>query len=82
MAKRHKRRLFTGAVCTQIVYTVSDGADKKNSKPKKPRFQTREEQDEFNGKLSADRLAAIVNTNFGPPRLYSPLTLSVEYEDR
>ena len=52
MAKRHKRRLFTGAVCTQIVYTVSDGADKKTSKPRKPRFQTREEQDEFNRKIS------------------------------
>ena len=80
MAKRHKRRLFTGAVCTQIVYTVSDGADKKASKPRKPRFQTQAEREEFNGKLSADRLAAIVNANFGPTSLYSTLTLSVENE--
>ena len=48
MAKRHKRRLFAGKVCTQIVYTVSDGADKRTSKPKKPRFQTQAERDEFN----------------------------------
>ena len=80
MAKRHKRRLFTGAVCTQIVYTVSDGANKKTSKPRKPRFQTQAEREEFNGKLSADRLAAIVNANFGPTSLYSTLTLSVENE--
>lgn len=80
MAKRHKRRLFTGAVCTQIVYTVSDGADKKTSKPRKPRFQTREEQDEFNRKISERKLEALVNANFGPTSLYSTLTLDAENE--
>ena len=80
MAKRHKRRLFTGAVCTQIVYTVSDGADKKTSKPRKPRFQTREEQDEFNRKISEGKLEALVNANFGPTSLYSTLTLDAENE--
>ena len=80
MAKRHKRRLFTGAVCTQIVYTVSDGTDKKTSKPRKPRFQTREEQDEFNGKASASRLETLVNANFGPTSYYSTLTLDTENE--
>lgn len=80
MAKRHKRRLFTGAVCTQIVYTVSDGANKKTSKPRKPRFQTREEQDEFNRKISEGKLEALVNANFGPTSLYSTLTLDAENE--
>ena len=80
MAKRHKRRLFTGAVCTQIVYTVSDGADKKTSKPRKPRFQTREEQDEFNRNISEAKLEALVNANFGPTSLYSTLTLDDENE--
>lgn len=80
MAKRHKRRLFAGKVCTQIVYTVSDGADKKTSKPRKPRFQTREEQDEFNRKISEAKLEALVNANFGPTSLYSTLTLDAENE--
>ena len=45
MVKRHKRRKFSGRVCEQIVYTVAGGTDPKISRPKKPRFQTREEQD-------------------------------------
>lgn len=80
MAKRHKRRLFAGAVCTQIVYTVSDGADKKTSKPRKPRFQTQAERDEFNSKQSLDRLVALMNANFSPTSLYSTLTLDTENE--
>ena len=80
MARRHKRRLFTGAVCTQIVYTVSDGADKKTSKPRKPRFQTQAERDEFNSKQSLDRLVALMNANFSPTSLYSTLTLDAENE--
>ena len=80
MAKRHKRRLYAGAVCTQIVYTVSDGADKKTSKPRKPRFQTQAERDEFNSKQSLDRLVALMNANFSPTSLYSTLTLDAENE--
>lgn len=80
MAKRHKRRLFTGAVCTQIVYTVSDGADPKTSRPKKPRFQSQEERDEFNSKQSLNRLVALMNANFTPTSLYSTLTLDAENE--
>lgn len=80
MAKRHKRRLFTGAVCTQIVYTVSDGADPKTSRPKKPRFQSQEEREEFNSKQSLDRLVALMNANFSPTSLYSTLTLDTENE--
>ena len=69
MAKRHKRRLFSGAGCTQIVDNVSDGADKKTSKPRKPRFQTREEQDEFNRKISEAKLEALAKSNCGPTSL-------------
>ncbi len=47
MVKRHKRRKFSGRVCEQIVYTVAGGADPKTSRPKKPRFQSQEEREEF-----------------------------------
>lgn len=80
MAKRHKRRKFSGRVCEQIVYKVADGADPKTSRPKKTRFQTREEQDEFNRKISEGKLEALVNANFGPTSLYSTLTLDAENE--
>ena len=80
MAKRHKRRKFSGRVCEQIVYTVAGGRDPKTSRPKKPRFQTREEQDEFNRKISEGKLEALVNANFGPTSLYSTLTLDAENE--
>ena len=80
MAKRHKRRKFSGRVCEQIVYTVAGGTDPKTSRPKKPRFQTREEQDEFTRKISEGKLEALVNANFGPTSLYSTLTLDAENE--
>lgn len=80
MAKRCKRRLFAGAVCTQIVYNVGEQADIKSSKPRKPRFATQAERDEFNSKISAGKFAALINANFGPTSLYSTLTLSAEFE--
>ena len=80
MVKRHKRRKFSGRVCEQIVYTVAGGTDPKTSRPKRPRFQTREEQDEFNRKISEGKLEALVNANFGPTSLYSTLTLDAENE--
>ena len=80
MAKRHKRRLFAGAVCTQIVYTVAEGTDRKKSLPRKPRFQSQDERDEFNRKISEARMAALVNANFGPESLYSTLTFDIDYD--
>ena len=80
MATRHKRRKFSGCVCEQIVYTVSSGAGLKTSKPKKPRFQTEAEREEFNQKISAAKFAALVNANFGPTSFYSTLTLDADNE--
>ena len=80
MATRHKRRKFSGCVCEQIVYTVSSGAGLRTSKPKKPRFQTEAEREEFNQKISAAKFAALVNANFGPTSFYSTLTLDADHE--
>lgn len=80
MAKRCKRRIFAGHVCKQIVYTVADGTEIKASKPRRPRFQTPAERDEFNGKVSASRLETLVNANFGPTSYYSTLTIGPENE--
>ncbi len=80
MVKRHKRRKFSGRVCEQIVYTVAGGADPKTSRPKKPRFQSQEEREEFNTRISAAKFAALVNANFSPTSYYSTLTLDSEHE--
>ena len=80
MVKRHKRRKFSGRVCEQIVYTVSGSTDPKTSRPKKPRFQSQEEREEFNTRISAAKFAALVNANFSPSSYYSTLTLDQEHE--
>ena len=69
MAKRHKRRIFAGCVCEQIVYGVSDGMSLRESKPRKPRFADAKERDEFNRKNSERKFAELVNANFGRKRL-------------
>ena len=80
MVKRHKRRKFSGRVCEQIVYTVAAGTNPKTSRPKKPRFQSQEEREEFNTRISAAKFAALVNANFSPSSYYSTLTLDPEHE--
>ena len=80
MVKRHKRRKFSGRVCEQIVYTVAGGTDPKTSRPKKPRFQSQEEREEFNTRISAAKFVALVNANFSPSSYYSTLTLDQEHE--
>ena len=80
MVKRHKRRKFSGRVCEQIVYTVAGGTNPKTSRPKKPRFQSQEEREEFNTRISAAKFAALVNANFSPSSYYSTLTLDPEHE--
>ena len=80
MVKRHKRRKFSGRVCEQIVYTVSGSTDPKTSRPKKPRFQSQEEREEFNTRISAAKFATLVNANFSPSSYYSTLTLDQEHE--
>lgn len=80
MLKRHKRRKFSGCVCEQIVYTVGEGADKKTSKPRKPRFASKEERNEFNRKNSEKKFAALVNATFGPTSIYSTLTFAQDCE--
>ena len=80
MVKRHKRRKFSGRVCEQIVYTVAGGTDLKTSRPKKQRFQSQEEREEFNTRVSAAKFAALVNANFSPTSYYSTLTLDPEHE--
>lgn len=80
MAKRHKRRIFAGVVCEQIVYGVSAAASLKTSKPKKPRFASEAEREEHRNKISERKFAALINDNFDTASLYSTLTFDVDHE--
>lgn len=78
--KRVKVRIFAGAVCEQIVYTVPDRISLKKAKPKRPRFQSEEEREAHRDGISRRRNARLINNTFGPTSLYSTLTYDQEYE--
>lgn len=78
--KQHKRRIFSGAVCEQIVYNVADNASLKTSRPRKPRFSCPEERERHKAEISRRRFAQLVNNNFSPESLYSTLTMDTEHE--
>lgn len=78
--KRHKRRVYAGAVCEQIVYSVSDAASVKTSRPRKPRFTTQAEREKHRDDISRRRFAQLVNNNFTPESLYSTLTMDEAHE--
>lgn len=79
--KRVKRSVFAGAVCEQIVYTVSDNIREiKNSKPK-PRFKTDEERERHKTEIARRHHAQLFNNTFrAGSSLYSTLTFDDEHE--
>lgn len=78
--QRVKRRTFSGVVCEQEVYTVSDRViDPKKTEPR-PRFKSEEERAAHRLGISRRKHARIINENYGPTSLYSTLTLDNEDE--
>lgn len=78
--KRIKKRTFSGVVCEQIVFNVSDRVRNiKNAKPQM-RFKTQEERERHKILISRRRHARLVNENMDPTGLYSTLTFSNKYE--
>lgn len=76
-----KKRIFAGAVCQQIVYSVSERApEPTKARAKKPRFESAEERAEFNRQIARRRFARDVNANFTPKGYYSTLTIDIEHE--
>lgn len=79
--RRIKRRMFSGAVCEQIVFNVSDRVrDVKNTKPRRPRFKDEAERELHRTLISRRHHAAMVNANFATSSLYSTLTFDMENE--
>lgn len=78
--QRVKRRIFSGAVCEQEVFNISDRlTDIKKAEPR-PRFKTEEEREKHRIGISRRKHARLVNENFSPRSLYSTLTLDNENE--
>ena len=78
--QRVKRRIFSGAVCEQEVFNISDRlTDIKKAEPR-PRFKTEEEREQHKIGISRRKHARLVNENFSPRSLYSTLTLDDENE--
>lgn len=78
--RRVKQRIFSGAVCEQIVYSVPDRTRNiKESKPR-PRFANDQERAEHRMAIARRRYIRMVNANFCPTSLYSTLTFDDEHE--
>lgn len=79
MAKQIKKRIFAGAVCDQIVYSVGDKTDSKKAAPR-PRFKNDEERAEHRRLIARRHHARVINANYSPSSLYSTLTMDDEHE--
>ena len=78
--QRVKRRTFSGVVCEQEVFNVSDRLrNVKNAEPRQ-RFKTEEEREQHRIGISRRKHARLFNENFSPRSLYSTLTLDDEHE--
>lgn len=79
--QRVKRRIFSGVVCEQEVFTISDRAarDLKKAEPR-PRFKSESERAAHRLGISRRKHARLINENYGPTSLYSTLTFDNENE--
>ena len=78
--QRVKRRIFSGAVCEQVVFNVPDRIKNLDKAEPRPRFKTEEERAAHKLGISRRKHARIVNNNFGPTSKYSTLTMDDEHE--
>lgn len=78
--RRVKRRTFSGAVCEQEVFIVSDRAKNIRNAEPRIRFKTEEEREKHRLGIARRRHARLVNENFSPRSLYSTLTFDNDNE--
>ena len=78
--RRVKVRTYSGVVCEQEVFDISDKLDVRTARPRRPRFATPEEREQHKLEISRRKHTRLFNANFGPTSLYSTLTFSNEYE--
>lgn len=77
---RIKKRTFSGVVCEQEIFTVSERVKDKKGAESRLRFKTEEERVQHRLGISRRKHARLVNANFSPCSLYSTLTFDDEHE--
>lgn len=79
-----KRRIFSGAVCEQLVYRMPDGVknvrDYDPEKVSGKRFKDEEERKKHRESISRNTLRRSINENHNPKSIYSTLTFDTEWE--
>lgn len=81
--KTMKKRIFSGCVCEQIVYSVRDNTDVRSydpEKPRKARFANDAERIKHREEISRRHHARLFNANFHAGDLYSTLTFDDDWE--
>lgn len=78
--QRVKRRTFSGVVCEQEVFSVSERLQDIRKAEPRERFKTDEEREQHKIGISRRKHARLFNENFSPRSLYSTLTLDDEHE--
>lgn len=78
--RRVKTRTFSGVVCEQEVFTISELARNVKKTSYQLRFNSEEEKKAYNLARSKRKHARLVNTNFHAGDLYSTLTMDNEHE--
>lgn len=78
--RRVKKRTFSGVVCEQEVFTISDRVQDIRKAEPRQRFKTPEEREQHRINISRKKHARYFNENFSPRSLYSTLTFDVEHE--
>lgn len=78
--RRAKRRIFSGAVCEQIVFSIPERTRSLDKAEPRPRFKTEEEREAHRLAISRRKHTESFNENFSPTSLYSTLTFDNEHE--
>lgn len=74
-----KKRVDSGAVCEQFVYSVPDNANVRTYK-KRIRFATPEAYEQYKDQQARKRFARMINANYDPSSLKGTLTFDTENE--
>lgn len=77
---RVKTRTFSGCVCEQEVYCISDKAKSRKEAKPRLRFKSEEEREAHKSGISRRNHARLVNENFSPTSTYSTLTFDTANE--
>lgn len=82
--KTMKRRIFSGAICEQLVYNVSDSVKNASAhdpeKSSRKRFKDEEERAKHREEISRRNYLRSFHANFGPGDIYSTLTFDDDWE--